>query len=58
MYRVCYHTNLQFGLLTGLYSCLTGLLIFLIAALDDPYRGEIGAGPDAFELVLDRMQKM
>ena len=44
--------------LTGLYSGLIGLLIFLIAALDNPYRGEFSVGPDAFELVLDRMQKM
>ena len=45
-------------LLTGLYSALIGLLIFLIAALDNPYRGEFSVGPDAFELVLERMKKM
>ena len=44
--------------LTGLYSGLIGLLIFLIAALDNPYRGEFSVGPDAFELVLDRINKM
>lgn len=44
--------------LTGLYSALIGLLIFLIAALDNPYRGEVSVGPDAFTLVLDRMNKM
>jgi Protein of unknown function (DUF4239) len=44
--------------LTGLYSGLIGLLIFLIAALDNPYRGEFSVGPDAFELVLERMGKM
>jgi hypothetical protein len=44
--------------LTGLYSALLGLLIFLIAALDNPYRGEYSVGPDAFTLVLDRMKKM
>ena len=44
--------------LTGLYSALIGLLIFLIAALDNPYRGEFSVGPDAFELVLDRINKM
>jgi hypothetical protein len=44
--------------LTGLYSGLIGLLIFLIAALDNPYRGEFSVGPDAFELVLDRFSKM
>jgi len=44
--------------LTGVYSALIGLLIFLIAALDNPYRGEFSVGPDAFELVLDRMKKI
>lgn len=44
--------------LTGLFSALLGLLIFLIAALDNPYRGEYSVGSDAFELVLDRMKKM
>lgn len=44
--------------LTGIYSGLIGLLIFLIAALDNPYRGEFSVGPDAFELVLDRMKKI
>ena len=44
--------------LTGLYSGLIALLIFLIAALDNPYRGEFSVGPDAFELVLDRINKM
>lgn len=45
-------------LLTGLYSALIGLLIFLIAALDNPYRGEFSVGPDSFQLVLDRMHKI
>jgi hypothetical protein len=44
--------------LTGLYSALLGLLIFLVAALDNPYRGEFSVGPDAFELVQNRMGKM
>lgn len=44
--------------LTGAYSALIGLLIFLVAALDNPYRGEYSVGADAFELVLDRMQKI
>jgi Protein of unknown function (DUF4239) len=44
--------------LTGFYSALIGLLIFLIAALDNPYRGQFSVGPDAFELVLNRMEKM
>lgn len=37
-------------------SGLIGLLIFLIAAMDNPYLGEVG--PEAFQLVVDRMDKM
>jgi hypothetical protein len=33
-------------------------LVFLIAALDNPYRGKVSVGPEAFELVLNRMKKM
>jgi hypothetical protein len=44
--------------LTALYSGLIGLLIFLIAAMDNPYRGEVSVGAEAFELVLNRMSKM
>jgi Protein of unknown function (DUF4239) len=44
--------------LTGLYSALIGLLIFLVAALDNPYRGEFSVGADAFDLVQNRMGKM
>lgn len=44
--------------LTGLYSGLLGLLIFLIAALDNPYRGEFSVGSGAFEVVLERMKQM
>ncbi len=45
-------------LLTGMYSILLGQLVFLIASLDNPYRGEYGVSASAFELVLDRMKKM
>lgn len=43
--------------LTVLYSALIGLLVFLIAALDNPYRGDMGVDPDAYEHVLSRMKK-
>jgi Protein of unknown function (DUF4239) len=35
-------------LLVSLYSALIGLLVFLMAAMDNPYRGEFSVGPDAF----------
>ena len=45
-------------ILTSLYSGLIGMLIFLIAALDNPYRGEVSVGPDAFQFALERMRSM
>jgi Kef-type K+ transport system membrane component KefB len=44
-------------LLTGLYAALIGLLVFLMAAMDNPYRGKFSVGPDAFELVLKQVMK-
>ncbi len=44
--------------LTGLYSGLIGLLMFLIAAMDNPYRGEFSVSSEAFQVVLERMKQM
>lgn len=38
-------------------SALLGSLVFLIASLDNPYRGELSVGPDAFELVYRSLMK-
>jgi hypothetical protein len=35
--------------MTVMFSGLLGLLIFLLAAMDNPFRGEISVGPEAFE---------
>jgi hypothetical protein len=35
----------------GLLSLLTGLIVFLIAAMDNPYRGDVSVSPEAFEIV-------
>jgi hypothetical protein len=35
----------------GLLSLLTGLVVFLIAAMDHPFRGEVSISPEAFEIV-------
>jgi hypothetical protein len=37
--------------LTALLSAFTGLVIFLVAAMDFPFRGEVSIGPDPFEQV-------
>lgn len=42
-------------ILTGTFAALLGSLIFLVAAMDNPYRGEFSVGPDAFKLVFERM---
>ena len=50
-------TSLWYHLaLTTVYSFSIGLLIFLIVALDNPYLGEFSVGPDAYQLVLDRIR--
>lgn len=35
-------------------GALIGLLIFMVAAMDNPFRGEYSVGPDAFQLIYDR----
>jgi hypothetical protein len=35
----------------GILSLLTGLVVFLIAAMDHPYRGQVHVSPEAFEIV-------
>jgi hypothetical protein len=37
--------------LTVMMAALMGLFVFLIVAMDNPFRGEMGIGPDAFVLV-------
>jgi hypothetical protein len=43
--------------LTLLTSSLLGLMIFLLAAMDQPYRGKLSVGPEAFEVVYERTMK-
>jgi hypothetical protein len=44
--------------MTILLSALLGLLIYLLGALDKPFRGEIGVGPEAFELMYTRRMQL
>jgi len=41
--------------MTVLFSSLLGLLIFLIAVLDNPYRGKISVSPEPLELVYQQI---
>jgi hypothetical protein len=38
-------------------ASILALLIFLIAALDNPFRGEASIGPDSIALVCDTLMK-
>jgi hypothetical protein len=42
--------------MTIVSGILVSLLIFMIAALDHPFRGEVSIGPDAFQLVYDQLE--
>lgn len=48
---VVYH-----ALLTALLALLLGSLLFLTAAMDNPFRGQFSVGPDAFQAVLSQMK--
>jgi len=42
-------------LLTVILAALLGLLVFLLAVMDLPFRGEYSVGPDSFELVYNQL---
>lgn len=42
--------------MTIVSAIFVSLLIFMIAAVDHPYRGEVSIGPDAFRLVYDQLE--
>jgi hypothetical protein len=48
------HVHLILG---GVLASFLGTVIFLIAALDNPFRAEASVGPDAFQLVYDNLMK-
>jgi len=43
--------------MTILLSVLLGLMIFLVAAMDNPFRGKISVGPEPLERVYDQLMK-
>jgi len=45
------------AVLVGLQATILGLLIFLTAAMDNPFRGDFSISPDAFEQVFDQTMK-
>ena len=44
-------------LLTAILSALVALLIFMVAAMDHPYRGEYSVSPEPFRIVYDQLMK-
>jgi hypothetical protein len=43
--------------MTVMFSAIVGLLVFMLAALDRPFRGEVSVGPEGFELVCEQLMK-
>lgn len=43
--------------MTGTMSALLGLMIFLVATLDNPFRGRVSVGPAAIERVYDQLMR-
>jgi hypothetical protein len=45
------------GILVTLLAGFMGLIIFMILALDQPFRGDLGIGPQSYQLVYDHLMK-
>ena len=43
-------------IMTVLFAALLGSLVFLVAAMDNPFRGEFSVGSDAFEMIKENMK--
>jgi hypothetical protein len=44
-------------LLTTMLAALLGLLVFLLAIMDFPFRGDYSVGPESFELIHDQLMQ-
>jgi Protein of unknown function (DUF4239) len=43
-------------LMTALFAALLGSLVFLVAAMDNPFRGEFSVTAEAFEIILENIK--
>ena len=43
--------------LTGKFALFTGIMVFLIAAVDNPFRGEVSISPDLYRMMLESWSK-
>lgn len=44
--------------LTGIFSLFLGFVIFLVAAMDNPFRGEMSVSPEPYALILQSLQDL
>ena len=45
------------GIQVLLLAAFVGLVIFMIFALDRPFRGDLGLGPEPYQLIYDQLMK-
>ena len=45
------------GILVLLLATFIGLVIFMVLALDRPFRGDLGIGAESYQLVYDQLMK-
>jgi hypothetical protein len=45
------------GILVILLATFMGLVIFMIFVLDHPFRGDLGLGPEPYQLIYDHLMK-
>jgi hypothetical protein len=55
---MCFRMRFDIHLIIGgVLSFFVGVVIFMIAAMDNPFRGEVSVGPDSFELIYTSLMK-
>lgn len=54
MFDIGFAAHLVLG---GLIAFFTSTMFCLIATMDNPYRGEISASPEAFQMIYDGLMK-
>jgi Protein of unknown function (DUF4239) len=52
-----FNRQLMQDLMSMLMASTIGLLIFLMGAMDNPFRGEFSVGPDAFQLIYNQLMQ-
>jgi len=51
-----YRLHLPLAALITLYMVFVGLVLYLVLALSDPFRGDIGVAPTSFEYLVEALQ--